>query len=79
MKIIRGLKSAGPAIVVAAVVLGPGSILTSSKVGSQFGFAALPILAIAVILMIAMVALSGRLGVSYERSLCEELAHRLVA
>ncbi len=77
MKIVYGLKSVGPAIVVAAVVLGPGSILTSSKVGSQFGFAALPILALAVVLMIAMVALSGRLGVTYEHSLCEELAQRL--
>jgi hypothetical protein len=28
----------GPTIIVAAVVLGPGSILTSSRVGADFGF-----------------------------------------
>ena len=41
---MRGLlKSIGPAIIVAAVVLGPGSILTSSKVGATFGVLGLPV------------------------------------
>lgn len=71
------LKSIGPAIIVAAVVLGPGSILTSSKVGATFGIAALPVVIGAAILMIAMVALAARLGVVYERSLCDELSARL--
>ena len=71
------LKSIGPAIIVAAVVLGPGSILTSSKVGASFGVAALPVLVGSVVLMIAMVALAARLGVVYENSLCTELSARL--
>lgn len=71
------LKSIGPAIIVAAVVLGPGSILTSSKVGASFGIAALPVIFGAAFLMIGMVALSARLGSVYELSLCQELATRL--
>ena len=71
------LKSIGPAIIVAAVVLGPGSILTSSKVGATFGIAALPVIVGATILMIAMVALAARLGVVYEGSICDELSARL--
>ena len=71
------LKSVGPAIIVAAVVLGPGSILTSSKVGANFGWLGVPVLAVAVCLMIGMVMLSARLGVVYKGSLCEELAQRL--
>lgn len=71
------IKSIGPAIIVAAVVLGPGSILTSSKVGASFGIAALPVIFGAAILMIGMVALSARLGALYQRSLCQELAARL--
>jgi len=67
----------GPTIIVAAVVLGPGSILTSSKVGADFGFPAWFVLALSTFLMIGMVALAARLGVTYERSLCEELAARL--
>ncbi len=71
------LKSMGPALIVAAVVLGPGSILTSSKVGATFGLIGLPVILGATILMIAMVALAARLGLVYERSLCEELSQRL--
>jgi Mn2+/Fe2+ NRAMP family transporter len=70
-------RSIGPAIIVAAVVLGPGSILTSSRVGASFGLAGLPVIAVATVLMIAMVALAARLGVVYENSLCGELTSRL--
>ncbi len=73
----RLLRNIGPAIIVAAIVLGPGSILTSSRVGSQFGYAALPVLALATILMIAMVALAARIGVIYDNSPCDQLAARL--
>jgi len=74
---IRPLAALGPAIIVAAVVLGPGSILTSSKVGASFGWIGLPVVALATVLMIGMVALAARLGAVLERSPCAELAHRL--
>lgn len=73
----RLLQSVGPAIIVAAVVLGPGSILTSSKVGATFGLAGIPVVAVSVILMIGVVALSARLGVVYDGSPCDELAGRM--
>lgn len=71
------LSSLGPALIVAAVVLGPGSILTSSKVGSSFGLMGVPVLLLATVLMIGMVALSARLGAIYQGSPCDELAARL--
>lgn len=77
MKLSETLRSIGPAIIVAAVVLGPGSILTSSKVGAQFGWVGFPVLVVAVFLMIGMVALSARLGAAYKGSLCDELSLRL--
>lgn len=70
-------RSIGPAIIVAAVVLGPGSILTSSKVGATFGAAGVPVIAVAALLMAGMVALAARLGAVYEGSPCDELASRL--
>lgn len=73
----RFFQSIGPAMIVAAVVLGPGSILTSAKVGASFGLVALPVAVCSTVLMIAMVALSARLGAVYENSLCDELASRL--
>lgn len=71
------LQSIGPAIVVAAVVLGPGSILTSSKVGAGYGALGVPVIAIAALLMIGMVALAARIGVIYDGSPCDELTKRL--
>lgn len=73
----RLLGTIGPAIIVAAVVLGPGSILTSSKVGCQYGYRMLWALLAAGGLMIGMTALASRLGVSLPRTLCDELAARL--
>lgn len=73
----RGILGAiGPAIITASVVLGPGSILSNSNVGSEFGYSMLWVLVFACVMMVAMVALSARLGVLLERTLCEELAHR---
>ncbi|MEM1443873.1 MAG: divalent metal cation transporter [Verrucomicrobiota bacterium] len=71
------LQSVGPAIIVAAVVLGPGSILTSSKVGATFGPAGIPVVILAATLMIGMVALAARIGVVYEGSACDEITSRL--
>lgn len=64
-------------MVVAAVVLGPGSILTSSKVGAGFGGLGIPVVVAAAVMMIGMVALAARIGVSYQGSTCDELASRL--
>ncbi len=67
----------GPAIIVAAVVCGPGSILTSSKTGAQFGYSAVWVLVAACLLMVAMVALAMRIGLAYQHTPCRELANRL--
>ncbi|MEC9093302.1 MAG: divalent metal cation transporter [Planctomycetota bacterium] len=70
-------QSVGPALIVAAVVLGPGSILMSSVVGAKFGLVGFGVVVLVTILLIGMVALSARLGAVYEDSLCTELAKRL--
>lgn len=77
MKVRELLRLLGPSIVVASVVLGPGSIMTSSKVGADYGWMGMPVLLVAVVLMIGMVALSARLGVVYKGSICDELSDRL--
>ena len=72
-----GLRGIGPAIIVASVVLGPGSILTSSKVGSEYGYSMAWVLVAAGLLMVGMVALAGRLGVLLKGTVCDELTSRL--
>ena len=69
-------RSIGPAFIVACVVLGPGSILSSTKVGATFGYDMVWVLVVAGILMIGMTALSARLGVLMQSTPCAELAQR---
>ncbi len=63
-------------MVIAAVVCGPGSILTSSKIGAQLGYGAVWVLALACLLMIGMVSLSTRIGIEFNDTPCGELARR---
>ncbi len=73
----RGLfASFGPAIIVASVVLGPGSILTSSKVGCAFGYELIWVVVLAAVLMLAMTALSARIGVMLDGTPADEIARR---
>jgi Mn2+/Fe2+ NRAMP family transporter len=74
---LAALKSVGPAIIVAAVVLGPGSVIVSSRVGAVFGYSAVWVLVLAIILLIAMVRLAAHIGLVYERTPCQEIAQRL--
>jgi Mn2+/Fe2+ NRAMP family transporter len=74
----RGLLgSLGPAIIVASVVLGPGSILANSRIGAEHGYRLVWVLALSCGLMMGMVALGARLGIGLERTPCAELARRL--
>lgn len=76
-RITEFFKSIGPAIIVAAVVCGPGSILMSTKTGAIYGYNMIWVLAMAAALMWCMVVLSARLGVVHEHTLIEELSRRL--
>ena len=76
-KLKQLLSSVVPAIIVAAVVLCPGSITTSTKIGAAFGYEMLWVLAALLILIIGVSSLAGWLGSTLERSLCGELNHRL--
>ncbi len=64
-------------MIIAAVVCGPGSILTSSKIGAQLGYSAVWVLVLACLLMVAMVSLATRIGIAFEQTPCNEIAQRL--
>ncbi len=73
----RFFRALGPAIIVASVVLGPGSILTASKVGTEHGYDLLWVLVASTLMMIGMVGLSAHLGVTMRTTLCGALAARV--
>ena len=57
------LRSIGPGLVTACVVIGPGSILTSSKVGATHGYAMTWVIVASVIFMMVYMTLGMKLGV----------------
>lgn len=72
--LLSRLRRVGPAIVVAAVVLGPGSIVTASRVGCEYGYDLLWVVPLAGILMMAMTAAAMVTGVCGKETLCQAVA-----
>ncbi|KAA5544287.1 divalent metal cation transporter [Roseiconus nitratireducens] len=68
------LRRIGPAIVVAAVVLGPGSIVSASRVGCQYGYQLLWLVPLASLLMISLTVTSMAIGVSQRETPCGAVA-----
>jgi Mn2+/Fe2+ NRAMP family transporter len=59
----------GPAIILAAVVLGPGSITLSTIAGSRYSYRLLWVVVLATIFMTVFTLMSARIGLASERSL----------
>ena len=66
----------GPGLITACVVIGPGSILTSSQVGAEHGFAMLWVVVVAVIFMMVYTSLGAKLGVATTQSPGDLVAQR---
>lgn len=77
MNRFRGLADLGPAIVVAVVAFGPGSILTAAQVGATLGPWGLVAVFVATGLMIGSTALAVRVGALFQGTPCGELRTRL--
>lgn len=52
----------GPGLITACVVIGPGSIMTSSKIGASDGYAMLWVVIVSVVFMLTFMTLGARLG-----------------
>lgn len=78
----RVLRSLGPGLVTACVVIGPGSILTSSSVGADEGFSKIWVVVLSVVIMMTYVNLGMRLGAVTQQSNAELVSkhiHRVVS
>lgn len=53
----------GPSLFTVCVVIGPGSLLTSTRIGARFGYDLIWVLLAAVVLMMVLLTLGARLGV----------------
>jgi len=64
----------GPAFVIAAVVLGPGSLTVATKMGAAYGYAMLWLPVLAAALMAVYVTLFMRFGISSSKSYLQHCA-----
>jgi Mn2+/Fe2+ NRAMP family transporter len=70
-RLTRRLKKIGPALVLAAVVLGPGSITLSTIAGSLYGYRLLWVLLCATVFMITYTLMAARIGLVSRKTLFE--------
>jgi manganese transport protein len=70
------LHSIGPGLVTACVVIGPGSILTSSKVGATDGFTKIWVVIVAVIFMMSYITMGMKLGIVTQRSVADLISEK---
>lgn len=61
----------GPGLITACVVIGPGSIMTSSKVGANDGYSMLWVVIVSVIFMLVYMSLGAKLGAASRETPCE--------
>lgn len=64
----RFLKLLGPGLITSALVLGPGSITLSSKLGAVYGSSLVWTLVLAVVLMASFTEMSARIGMASKES-----------
>lgn len=66
----------GPGLITACVVIGPGSIMTSSKIGSNDGYAMLWIVVVSVAFMMVYMTLGAKLGAVAAEAPCDLIRKR---
>lgn len=72
----RWVRSIGPGLVTACVVIGPGSILSSTKVGATHGYALSWVVLVAVLCMMIYMTLGAKLGAITGRSAGEVVSEK---
>ncbi|MEO9893473.1 Nramp family divalent metal transporter [Aurantibacter sp.] len=76
LKLKNFFKTLGPGFIIAAVVLGPGSITVSSKIGATHGYSFLWVIVVGAISMSVYTTMSVRFGVLHEKSLLKIIAEK---
>ncbi len=73
-KILSFIKLVGPGFIIASLVLGPGSLTVSSKIGASFGYSFLWVIVIAIIPMVTYTSMAARYGTLHKVSILTTIA-----
>lgn len=77
MKITKALGRMGPALIIACVVFGPGSLLVNANIGANYGYQLLWLLVVTGVLMGVYLTMGARIGVVGGETPCTLIAQRL--
>lgn len=69
-------KAIGPGFITASVVLGPGSIAVSSRIGSQYGYIFIWVVVLAAICMGVFVSMAVRFGIMNQNSILQSIRQK---
>ncbi len=72
----RWYERVGPGLITAAVVLGPGSIVSSSRAGADSGYGLVWMLAVSCLVMAVFTSMGARIGCALEESFLQFLSKR---
>ncbi len=72
----RWMRRIGPGLITAAVVLGPGTIVASSRAGAESGYGLVWLLVVAAVFMMTFTAMGARLGCALTVSPLQYIASR---
>jgi Mn2+/Fe2+ NRAMP family transporter len=72
----RGLLSLGPGIITAALVFGPSKMTITSKLGAEYGYSLLWIVAAAIFFMTIFTVMGARIGVATQQSLLNTIRQK---
>lgn len=75
-KIHDFLQALGPGIITAALVLGPGTLTVATKLGSQFQYNLIWVIALSTVFMIVFTTMTARYGFFNKTTLIETIRHR---
>ena len=75
-RLLKFVRSLGPSIITAALILGPGTLTIASKLGSQFQYQLLWVILLSTIFMIVFTTMSARYGLYKKESLIETIRLR---
>jgi manganese transport protein len=65
----KWLSSLGPGIIIAAVIFGPSKMTITSKMGAQYGYSLLWVVAVAIFFLVIFTNMAARIGMATNQSL----------
>ncbi|OOG77205.1 Nramp family divalent metal transporter [Algoriphagus sp. A40] len=75
-KLLKLLKGLGPGIITAALVFGPSKMTITSRLGAEYGYSTLWVVAVAIFFMLIFTNMGARIGLSSSVSLLSQIRNK---